>query len=73
MHLTEHHGDCCPGAAIFVTMQGLDAFYQAISSKRYAYARPSIEETFYYARAITVHDPFGNRISFNEYKQQEQT
>ncbi len=70
LHLTEHHGDCCPGAAVFVTMQGLDAFYQEITSKAYKFLRPGINDTPYNARAINVTDPFGNRLSFNEYNQQ---
>lgn len=72
-HLTEHHGDACPGASVFVTMAGLDAFHQEITSKGYKFMRPGIEETFYNARAIHVTDPFGNRISFNEYQEQSQS
>ncbi len=68
-HLSQHHGDCCPGAAVFVTMQGLDTFYQEITGKNYIFQHPGIEETFYNARAVNVTDPFGNRISFNEYQQ----
>lgn len=66
LHLSEHHGDCCPGAKIFVEMTGLDAFHQEISAKGYQYMRPGIEETFYQARCMDVTDPFGNRLSFNE-------
>jgi len=69
LHLSQHHGDCCPGAAIFVRMQGLDAFHQEITRKGYTFQRPGIEETFYNARAVNVTDPFGNRLSFNEYQQ----
>ncbi len=69
LHLSQHHGDCCPGAAIFVRMQGLDAFHREITSKGYMFQRPGIEETFYNARAVNVTDPFGNRLSFNEYQQ----
>ncbi len=31
LHLSEHHGDACPGAAIFVTMSGR---HQCISDER---------------------------------------
>jgi catechol 2,3-dioxygenase-like lactoylglutathione lyase family enzyme len=66
LHLTEHHGDCCPGATVFVWMTGLDAFPQEITAKGYAYLRPGVEPTFYGARCMEVIDPFGNRIRFNE-------
>src|SRR6516225_7945682 len=30
LHLSEHHGDCCPGSTVFVWMTGIDTtFYDA--------------------------------------------
>lgn len=66
LHLSEHHGDCCPGASVFVWMTGLEAFHREISDKKYKYLRPTIEETFYGAMCMATIDPFGNRIRFNE-------
>jgi uncharacterized glyoxalase superfamily protein PhnB len=66
LHLSEHHGDCCPGSTVFVWMKGLQEFHQEITAKGYCYLRPSVEETFYDARCVEVVDPFGNRIRFNE-------
>jgi catechol 2,3-dioxygenase-like lactoylglutathione lyase family enzyme len=66
LHLTEHHGDCCPGSTAFVWMTGIDEFHREITSKNYKYLRPGIETTFYDARCVEVIDPFGNRIRFNE-------
>lgn len=66
LHLTEHHGDCCPGSTVFVWMTGLDEFHQELAAKRYGYMRPGIEQTCYGARCVEVIDPFGNRIRFNE-------
>jgi hypothetical protein len=45
LHLSEHHGDGCPGARIRVTMQGVEALHREISSKGYRYMRPGLEET----------------------------
>lgn len=67
LHLTEHHGDCCPGARIFIVMTGIDQLHQDITSKGYKYMNPGIEKTFYKAKCIEVVDPFGNRLTFNEY------
>ncbi len=66
LHLTEHHGDCCPGSTVFVWMEGIDDFHQNITSRGYGYMRPSIESTGYGSRCVEVTDPFGNRIRFNE-------
>ncbi len=66
LHLTEHHGDCCPGSTVFVWMTGIEEFHREITSKGYKYLRPGIETTFYDARCMEVIDPFHNRIRFNE-------
>jgi uncharacterized glyoxalase superfamily protein PhnB len=65
-HLTEHHGDCCPGSTVFVWMSGIDEFHQELVSKNYPRLRPEIETTFYGAKCVQLHDPFGNRLRFNE-------
>ena len=66
LHLTEHHGDACPGSTVFVWMTGIEAFHREITSRNYSYLRPGIETTFYDSRCVEVIDPFGNRIRFNE-------
>lgn len=71
LHLTEHHGDCCPGSTGFVWMEGIEEFHREITSKGYQYLRPGIETTFYQARCVEVIDPFGNRIRFNERLKQD--
>ena len=64
LHLSEHHGDCCPGAAIRVATDKLDAFRDELISKQYRYARPGIEEMPWGTRDMSITDPFGNRITF---------
>jgi uncharacterized glyoxalase superfamily protein PhnB len=66
LHLTEHHGDCCPGSTVFVWMTGIEEFHRELTDKGYRFLRPEIETTFYDAKCIEVIDPFGNRIRFNE-------
>jgi uncharacterized glyoxalase superfamily protein PhnB len=66
LHLSEHHGDGCPGSTLLVWMTGIDEFHREITGKGYKYLRPGIETTFYGARCVQVIDPFGNRIRFNE-------
>lgn len=69
LHLSEHHGDSVPGVRIFVEMSGVEAFHREVTEKGYKYLRPGLNEEFYGARSLNVIDPFGNRISFNEFKQ----
>ena len=66
LHLSEHHGDACPGSTGFVWMTGVEEFHREITGKGYKYLRPGIETTFYDAKCVQVIDPFGNRIRFNE-------
>ena len=65
-HLSEHHGDACPGSTVFVWMTGLEAFHAELATKNYKYLRPGLETTFYGSRSVETTDPFGNRIRFNE-------
>jgi hypothetical protein len=66
LHLTEHHGDCCPGSTVFVRVTGLDDFHGEITARGYGYLRPGVERTFYGSKCMEVTDPFGNRIRFDE-------
>jgi hypothetical protein len=67
LHLSEHHGDCCPGSAVFVRMTGLDELHREITARRYRFMRPGIHHTPWNARMMEVIDPFNNRLRFNEY------
>jgi catechol 2,3-dioxygenase-like lactoylglutathione lyase family enzyme len=66
LHLTEHHGDFCPGSTVFVRVSGLEDYHREISAKGYRYLRPGVEQTFHGSRCMEVSDPFGNRIRFDE-------
>ena len=65
--LSEHHGDATPGSKIFVTCDHLTEYHSELNKKGYKYYRPGLEKTFYNALCMEVGDPFGNKISFNEY------
>jgi uncharacterized glyoxalase superfamily protein PhnB len=64
LHLSEHHGDCCPGAALRIAVDDIDALHAELTGRAYGYARPSIEDTPWGSRELTVRDPFGNRLTF---------
>jgi hypothetical protein len=70
-HLSEHHGDSVPGIRVFIICTGIEKYLAELQSRPYKYYRPSVQETFYGAKEMTVQDPFGNKLSFNEYISKE--
>jgi uncharacterized glyoxalase superfamily protein PhnB len=64
LHLSEHHGDCNPGAAMRIETTELEAFQKQLAAKKYKYARPEIEKMPWGSKDMTVRDPFGNRLTF---------
>lgn len=66
VHLSEHHGDSSPGANVYIDCEGLKVYHETLIAKKYKYNRPGLEKTFYGTWAVTVNDPFYNKITFNE-------
>ena len=67
LHLSEHHGDCCPGAAMRIATSDIEAFHQQLQAKQYKYANPGIEDTPWDSRDLSIKDPFGNRLTFTNH------
>lgn len=68
LHLSEHHGDACPGAAVRIEMTGIDELHRDLTAREYRFAKPGIEDTPWGTREVSVTDPFGNRLTFAERK-----
>ena len=66
LHLSEHHGDACPGAKLLVECPEIEKYHQELIAKNYKYNRPGLETQFWGAKTVTVHDPFGNKLEFFE-------
>ena len=66
LHLSEHHGDCSPGAKVFIECEGVRDFHKMLTEKKYKYNRPGLEEEPRNAISVTVIDPFMNQLAFNE-------
>jgi len=66
LHLSEHHGDSCPGATVLVQMRGIADFHRELTAKNYRFARPGLEEAPWNALIVQVTDPFGNRLTFSQ-------
>ncbi|CAG7650112.1 hypothetical protein PAESOLCIP111_06005 [Paenibacillus solanacearum] len=66
LHLSEHHGDCSPGAAVRIEVSGIETLHAKLLAKAFKYARPGLEQMPWGTKEIRVTDPFGNRLSFYE-------
>jgi len=68
LHISEHHGDATPGAAVFIETTGLRDFHAELQQKDYRFLRPGIEDAPWNAWAMDLIDPFGNTLRFSESK-----
>lgn len=64
LHLSEHHGDACPGSSVRILVEDIDAFHQALQAKQYKYLNPGILDQTWGCREIMLNDPFGNKLIF---------
>ena len=64
IHLSEHHGDGSPGAAVRIETDELESLHKELLDKHYKYARPGIEAMPWGSKDMTIRDPFGNRLTF---------
>ncbi|MCU6707245.1 VOC family protein [Paenibacillus sp. J5C_2022] len=69
LHLTEHHGDCCPGAAVRIGVEDAKSLHTELLQKQYRYARPGYQSDW---NEVTVTDPFGNRLHFYTIRDEEE-
>ncbi len=68
LHLTEHHGDCSPGARAYIdNFENLKGFHKMLLSKNYKFNRPGLSSSPWDSQTLCMEviDPFGNRLSFN--------
>lgn len=71
LHLSEHHGDCSPGAAVRIAVTDVEALHDEISRKDYRYAKPGLNEAPWGGLEFSVTDPFSNRVTFFQEPPQE--
>lgn len=64
IHLTEHYGDCIPGARIRIQLDSVAHFHNQL--KEYRYYKPGINKTEWGTLEVSLIDPFGNHLVFSE-------
>lgn len=65
IHLSEHHGDSSPGAALRIKVNDINQFHRSLP-KNYPYAKPGIEDSPWHTKEVTICDPFFNKLIFYE-------
>ena len=66
LHLTEHWGDCSPGAKVFINTDDVEALQRELASRPNPNMRPGVEVAPWNAKVMDVLDPFGNHLCFNQ-------
>ncbi len=66
LHLSEHSGDCSPGAKVFVVTPELGRLHCEITAAGYRYCRPEIGLAPWGERFFELTDPFSNRLLFSQ-------
>lgn len=65
LHLSEHYGDGCPGAAVRIPVDDVAAYAAELRAKDFGNSRPGEpQETPWGTREITIADPASNRLTF---------
>ncbi|WP_373299886.1 glyoxalase superfamily protein [Streptomyces albospinus] len=65
LHLSEHHGDATPGSTVYTELSGVRALHAELAAREYPFQRPGLVEDEF-GTSLTLTDPFGNRLRFNE-------
>ncbi len=66
LHLSEHYGDGTPGSHVYVQMEGIEEYHRELTAKNYGYYRPGLNRTPWNTLSMSLTDPFGNALRFNE-------
>ena len=64
LHISEHHGDACPGSALRIEVADLDSWCRELNTTGYKNARPAITEQPWGFHEMAINDPAGNRLIF---------
>ena len=67
LHLSEHHGDACPGAHVRIKTDEIVAFAAALKEKNFKFAKPGAPQRQPWGSLeLTLTDPFGNQLTFTQ-------
>ena len=52
LHLSEHHGDACPGAAVRIEVADAMAFLKELQEKKYRFLNPGLQDQSWGSREV---------------------
>jgi len=64
LHLTQHHGDCCPRGAVRIDCDDVLGLHAELAGRTYNFLRPGIQTPPWGGTELTLIDPSGNRLVF---------
>ena len=65
LHLSEHYGDGCPGAALRIPVDDVKAYMAELRAKEFGNSRPGEPQLQEWGSwEITIADPASNRLTF---------
>mgnify|MGYP006277037663 FL=1 len=64
LHVSEHHGDAAPGAAVRVQVPDADAVLAELREWGHPRRNPGVEAMPWGERQVALKDPSGNRLVF---------
>ena len=65
LHLSEHYGDGCPGAALRIRVDDVKAYMAELRAKEFGNSRPGEPQLQPWGSwEITIADPASNRLTF---------
>ncbi|MCQ0092415.1 glyoxalase superfamily protein [Roseovarius sp. M141] len=64
LHISEHHGDASPGAAVRIEVDDVHGYCRDLNAKKYKYARPGVQRQPWGFDDMKIADPAGNRLIF---------
>ena len=70
LHISEHHGDCCPGAALRIEIDNIENYQKQLQEKKHKNAKPGIQKMPWGSKDMAITDPFGNKIIFTSMDQE---
>ena len=64
LHISEHHGDACPGSALRIEMDDVLNYCRELNEKKYQNARPGVQKQSWGYFDMSIDDPARNRLIF---------
>src|SRR5262245_7643063 len=62
LHLSEHHGDACPGSATMIMVKGIEDYHRELTETGYRYYKTGIDQEQRGARDMKVTEYLGKRL-----------